>query len=121
MKFPNVPSIYSSDRLSGCYLTGYGRGWNCASWQDIPAIGSKLPRHIDWEGVGPIQDAHDQADALSALAFDAESHDRDFSPFEFTAKELNDREDSEDAWEAFEQGIADGISANVAQRINPNL
>lgn len=124
MKTPTVPTRYDVPgpvpalTISDIYLAGYSRGWNCASWQDIPDIGIKLPSHVDYQ-VGKISDASDQADALQMLASEAESNGRDFSPFDFTAHELNEREDSEDAWEAFDSGIADGISANVASRIQP--
>lgn len=120
MKTPIVPAVYDVQgpvpalAISDIYLAGYSRGWNCASWQDIPEIGSTV--RTDADGEVDIEDENDQADVMSSLAFEAESNDRDFSPFEFTAKELNDREDSEGAWEAFEAGISDGISANIASR-----
>lgn len=117
MKTPTVPASYDTPALRDTYLAGYSRGWNVASWQNIPEIGSKLPRSVDYVGLGEIEDSADQADALQMLASESESSDRDFSPFEFTARDLNDREDSEDAWQAFDEGISDGISANVASRI----
>ena len=98
-------------------MAGYERGWNCASWQDIPEIGTRLPSHVDWQGIGEIEDESDQADAMQMLASEAEANDRDFSPFEFTARELNEREDSDEAWSAYDEGISDGISANIASRI----
>ena len=116
MNTPTIPAAYVGE-LSGIYLAGFQRGYNAASWQDVPDIGSKLPRHVDYQGIGEIEDSSDQADALQMLASEAESNGRDFSPFEFTAKELNDREDSEDAWEAFDCGISDGILANIGERI----
>jgi hypothetical protein len=113
---PDIPTAYANE-LSEVYLAGFQRGYNLASWQDIPEIGSKLPRHIDYQGLGTIETAQDQADAMQMLASEAESSNRDFSPFEFTAHELNEREDSEDAWEAYDSGIADGINANIQKRI----
>lgn len=122
MKTPTVPTQYNTTAtdaesgvaLSDIYLAGYSRGWNCASWQDIPEIGSTV--RTDAEGEVEIEGENDQADIMSSLAFEAELNDRNFSPFEFTAKELNDLEDSEDAWEAFEAGISDGINANISSR-----
>ena len=122
MKTPTVPAQYdvkgSTDALgiSDIYLAGYSRGWNCASWQDMPEIGSTV--RTDAEGKVEIEDENDQAEVMASLASESESNDRSFSPFEFTAKELNDREDSEDAWEAYDAGISDGISANIASRFN---
>lgn len=45
------------------------------------------------------------------ICYEVEENSRQFSPFEFTAKELNDLEETEDfeVWEAFELGIQDGI------------
>jgi hypothetical protein len=41
--------------------------------------------------------------------FEAESNDRDFSPFEFTASEINHSTDPETYWEAYEKGISEAI------------
>ena len=113
---PTIPAAYAGE-LSEIYLSGFERGYSAASWQDLPEIGSKLPRHIDYQGIGEIETEQDQADALQMLASESESNSRDFSPFEYTAHELNEREDSEDAWEAFDEGISDGILANIGERI----
>lgn len=113
---PTIPAAYAGE-LSEIYLSGFERGYNAASWQDIPEIGSTLSKSVDYQGIGEIESTHDQADALQMLASESESNSRDFSPFEFTAHDLNEREDSEDAWEAFDEGISDGILANVGERI----
>lgn len=89
---------------------GIKRGYNVASWQDLPEIGDTLPRDVDWVGIGTVDDVNDAAEAFGMLAHAAEEHDRCFSPFEFTAKEINDRDDADDAWEAFDAGIQDGIA-----------
>ena len=49
----------------------------------------------------------DQAreEAFSAW-HEAEDNSRQFSPFEFTAKAINDTEDPDANWEAFDEGIA---------------
>lgn len=117
MKTPSIPAAFAGE-LSDIYLAGYSRGYKSASWQDIPDIGSRLPKHIDFQDIGCIESEQDQADALQMLASEAESNSRQYSPFEFTAHELNEREDSEDAWAAFDEGISDGILANVAERIH---
>jgi hypothetical protein len=39
----------------------------------------------------------------------AESGDRQFSPFEFTAKEINTSDQPEENWSYFEEGIGDGF------------
>ncbi len=37
-------------------------------------------------------------------------HYRQFSPFEFVAKEFNDSDDPDSYWENYEEGVATGIS-----------
>jgi len=53
-------------------------------------------------------------------AHEAESHGRQYSPFEFTASEINTLEefDSDDAWQAFDDGIAAGIEDNITARLH---
>ena len=61
-----------------------------------------------FEGWDMIAETEDEAvDA----AFAAEENDRQFSPFEFLAKELNNlsEEESDACWERFEEGISEGI------------
>lgn len=93
------------------YSLGYDRGRNVASWTDMPEIGQKVPVDIDWQGIGTIADVSGQIDAWEALCFEAESRDRDFSPFEFTAHAINESRDPETYWTAFDEGISAGIYA----------
>jgi hypothetical protein len=44
---------------------------------------------------------------------DAESNYRCYSPFEFFAKDMNDREDSDAAWEAYDEGISKAFTEYV--------
>lgn len=90
---------------------GYGRGWNVASWVDMPAIGSRLPRDMDWVGMGELKTAWERIEAWSMLCSEAESNDRSYSPFEFTAHDINEQPNSDELWEAFEEGITAGINA----------
>jgi hypothetical protein len=68
-----------------------------------------------------IDNKDDLRDAIRERAFDNESEDRQFSPFEFTAKELNDvmfdenGEQINDAFDAFDEGISEGIDFTVVQ------
>lgn len=41
--------------------------------------------------------------------YEIEQNDRQNSPFEFTAKEINDSEFPDEIWECFDSGIWDGI------------
>ena len=93
------------------YELGYDRGWNVASWTGMPEIGQRLSRDLDWQGIGTIDDVGDQIDAWETLCSEAESNDRCFSPFEFTASEINKSRDPETYWEAFDAGVQAGIQA----------
>jgi hypothetical protein len=44
---------------------------------------------------------------------EAEENYRTYSPFEFFTKDLNEREDSDDAWEAYDEGISRAFSDTV--------
>lgn len=109
---------YETEAEQDAYLRGFERGFNCASWQDLPEIGDVVRTEAD----GKVTvDEDNQWDVVADLAFDGESNSRQFSPFEFTASEFNaadeDKEGSSEAlWEAFDNGIADGIHANIAER-----
>ena len=90
---------------------GFDRGWNIASWQDMPEIGHTLPKDIDWQGIGTIETVPDQIDAWEMYCYESESNDRDFSPFERTAHDINESRWPEENWEAFDEGIARGVRA----------
>lgn len=106
-------TVYTVETESDAYLRGFDRGYNVASWQDLPEVGSAL--YIDGEGKITV-DADNLWDTMSQLAYAGESHDRDFSPFEFTAHEFNESEDADSLWEAFDAGISDGIGTNLSER-----
>lgn len=93
------------------FRLGYERGWNGASWQDMPAIGDTLPRDLDWQGIGTIETVADQIDAWEIMCAEAESQSRDFSPFEFTAHAINESRDPDGYWQAFDDGIRAGRAA----------
>ncbi len=97
--------------LKEAHELGYDRGWHVASWTDMPEIGQMLPRDIDWQGIGSIKSVNDQIDAWEALCSEAESNSRQFSPFEFTARAINESRDPDSYWEAFDEGITAGLRA----------
>ena len=104
---------YQGEAEQDAYLRGFDRGYNSASWQNLPEPGETF-----WiDGEGRVEADEDNLwDVVQSLAYAGESNDRSYSPFEFTAKEFNDSEDSEALWEAFDAGIADGINANITER-----
>lgn len=108
-----VPKQFKTPTTRDAYERGYDRGFNVASWQDLPEVGESI--YIDGEGRITVDDEN-QWDVVSQLAYAGESNDRQYSPFEFTASEFNKARNSEARWDAFDNGIADGIAANIVQR-----
>ena len=103
------------------YLKGFDRGFNCASWQDLPEVDSVV--RTDSDGRVTVDEGN-MWDVVQSLAYESESNDRQFSPFEFTAAEFNVADEDEESevstdelWEAFDEGISDGISANIQERM----
>lgn len=55
-------------------------------------------------------DSEKDDDTLESEAFEAEQNARQFTPFEFFAKEVNDCGDrAEGIWESYDEGVAKGI------------
>ena len=104
---------YKTPTTKDAYERGFDRGFCCASWQDMPELGAKL--FFDSEGRITVTEDN-QWEVVQSLAYEGESNDRQFSPFEFTASEFNKARNSEARWEAFDAGISDGIEANIAER-----
>lgn len=89
---------------------GRDRGYNCASWVDIPDIGTVV-KPFELSGFsGTVETADDQRECFECMAYDSEEHGRCYTPFEFIAAKFNDAGDrSEGLWEAFDEGITLGI------------
>lgn len=49
-------------------------------------------------------------------AYEAEENGRQYSPFEFTAKEINNRPWSDSAWEAFQEGIDEVLATMPSEK-----
>ncbi len=54
-------------------------------------------------------------DDIRALCWEADEGYRQYSPFEFFCKALNDDENSEELWEAYEQGISAGVDECIEE------
>ncbi len=94
---------------------GYVRGRNMAAAQDFPPIGS-MQRWPDELREREVVDLDTQLELMLAWAWASEENDRCFSPFEFTAHEFNSRDDAEECWQAFSEGIGMGIDEELAAR-----
>ena len=110
----NIPKQFKTPTTRNAYRRGYRRGFNIASYQNLPEVGETF--FLDSEGRVTVSEEN-QWDVVQSLAFEGESNDRQYSPFEFTASEFNKARNSEARWEAFDAGIADGIQDNIQQRM----
>jgi len=109
----SIPDAYASDeKLTSAYRKGWSHGHGFAC-HNVPELGAK----VFSDALGRVTvDAENIREVHQDACYAAESNSRDYSPFEFTAHEFNsDEENSEALWEAFEQGISDAISADLAE------
>ena len=114
MNYPEtIPALYSTDsNLERAYRMGWNHGHGFAC-HNLPSIGDAIDRSLDWVGLGKVVTAEHIAEYHEVLCFAAESNSREYSPFEFTAHEFNESEDSESLWEAFEAGTSDSIREDL--------
>jgi hypothetical protein len=85
--------------LDTVYDMGYNRGYN---------IGRQLI--LDYEVSVEDDDMDEAKEAYYRFAGEIEDIDRQFSPFEFLAKEFNSEPNSDEIWDRFDNGIWDGIN-----------
>ena len=110
-------ATYQTEGEQDAYLRGFDRGYSCASRQ-VLSIGERI---FTEEGYVTVTEDN-KWDVVQSMAFDGESNARQYSPFEFTASEFNSKEDvSEYLWDAFDDGIVDGILANIQERISEDV
>ena len=97
------------------YQAGYDRGQAVASWINTPEIGVEYWTESEGRIVATRENA---ADVWFSCCYDAESNGRQYTPFEFTAKELNDLQEEKkyDVWDTFEAGIEAGFIAEWKTR-----
>lgn len=91
------------------YNAGFMRGYNCASWQDMPELGKTYWTESD--GRIEVETKADAEAVFMDACSQAEAGSRDYSPFEFTAKDLNELAETKpyDVWQVFEEGIYKGF------------
>jgi len=108
----SIPAPFdASEPLSNAYRKGWNHGHGFAC-HNVPTLGDK----VNSDSLGRVTvDAENIREVHADACHAAESNSRDFSPFEFIAHEFNSAEEnSEELWEAFEQGASDAISADLA-------
>jgi hypothetical protein len=114
----NIPLEYSSNQtLTAAYRIGWNTGHGIAC-HNVPTLGEEVRS----DSLGRITiNAENIRDVHQEACFEAEMSGRDFSPFEFIARDFNelgegsgDEPSSDEAWEAYEQGVSDAIAADLA-------
>lgn len=100
------------------YDEGYDRGRNIASWQDLPEIGTEIQAFELPNFYGVIEGVQDAEDVFMEICSEAESTNREFTPFEFTCQHLNQLEEKKpyDVWAVFDKGIYAGFVADWNSR-----
>jgi hypothetical protein len=94
------------------YEMGRDRGL-CFAGIDVT---EKQQKQIDDVENLSSQELNKLQDDLHSAAGDAQDNDRQMSPFEFLAHEINECPNSEGLWEAFSDGIAMGIKKGFKDR-----
>ncbi len=97
-----IPSTGKSWWTRG-YRRGYGFGFGA---EDMPQIGQSHFGTL-------IETPEDLQKARETAASETEQNARQFSPFEYTAKELNEADEYGKAWDEYEEGIYYGIKAGL--------
>lgn len=118
----NIPDTYvTNEILSSAYRNGWNHG-NGIACHNVPTLGAK----IFSDSLGRVTvDAENIREVHESECWAAQENARQYSPFEFLAHDMNSLDDetdeekeneisSEQAWEAFEQGITDSIFADLA-------
>jgi hypothetical protein len=98
---------YTTATLDELFDAGKRRGVNIASWVDMPAAGDTI--RTECSGRVEVIDVASLTEAMCDIAYQNESANRSYSPFEYIAHAINEREDSEDAWTKYGEGIDAGF------------
>jgi hypothetical protein len=99
---------------------GYNRGYRIGKDCDLIDIGSYVDRHIMDESENVKVTTQNWFEVHTNIAWDCESGNREYSPFEFLAHEINEYENkkgfSGDAWLVFDEAIGRGINRALRER-----
>jgi len=106
---------FTTASLDEVFAEGKRRGLGIGSGVDMPQAGARC--YVDDGSLVEISDTASLQEAMEYQAYNAESHGRDYTPFEFIAEAINERRDSEEAWEQYGKGVTAGIQETIAMRI----
>ena len=95
------------------FAAGYDHAHGIAC-HNVPRVGETVS--VPHMGRVTVSDAEHAAEIHAELCFDAEMNARCYSPWEFTAAEINGLPafEAEAAWEAYEAGVAAAIEHDLA-------
>jgi len=101
-------------RYEHFYALGYAHAAGLASC-NVPKVGDSIDRSVDYWGIGPVVTEDNAKEYHEMLCYAAEQHGREYSPFEFTAKEINEDEvlGPDYGWDAFDSGVAARIGKDL--------
>lgn len=107
---------YATQYERDAFAAGYDHAHGIAC-HNVPRIGEEY--WTDDMGRVTPQTVEEARELHASLCYAAESHSRCYSPWEFTAKEINDLDEergegaSEAAWEAYDAGVALAIAHDL--------
>lgn len=104
---------YETEAEREAFAAGYDHAHGIAC-HNVPCIGQEY--WTDSEGRVTPETPEEAAELHASLCYEAEIHARCYSPWEFTAAEINslDEFEAEAAWEAYEAGVALAIAHDLA-------
>lgn len=92
------------------FQLGKRAGYNAAIYAEV----SDSDRHhacCDCEGKQECEEC------IMSAAYECEQNARQYSPFEFTAHEINTGRNPEGQWDAYDSGVEAGIKAGIKKRL----
>lgn len=99
---------------------GYDRGLSIGQAIDLIDIGDYVDKHIVGESENLKVTTSNWLEVHTPIAYECESNDRQFSPFELLAHDINEYENSHEshgeAWNWFDEAITRGITKALKQR-----
>ena len=84
--------------------------------REVYKQGHDVGYDIATENIHDFRPSKDTQDEFVSLCCDIESdHYRQFSPFEFTAKEFNESKNPDAIWNSYEAGVYKGILKRIRE------
>lgn len=101
---------YPTESLRNAFAAGYDHAHGIACHL-VPQVGET--HWTECSGTVTIDTVEEARDVHESLCFDAEVHSRQFAGWEQVAVEINSSEDEDEAWEAYEAGVALAIEHDL--------